>query len=176
MPDAGRSAALSMRDLVKTFGPVKALVGTDFEVTRGEIHGLVGQNGAGKTTIIKILAGLFRPDAGTIDIDGVRCEHPTPKLIEELGVYIIHQDRLLVPTFTVSEALFLGHEIAVGGLLNRRRMLKEADRILRHYFGITIPPNTLVIDLTTAQQKIVQITRPCCISPRSWYSTNRRPR
>ena len=61
MPDAGRSAALSMRDLVKTFGPVKALVGTDFEVARGEIHGLVGQNGAGKSTIIKILAGLFPP-------------------------------------------------------------------------------------------------------------------
>jgi len=166
MPSAAQHIALSMRGLFKTFGVVKALVGIDFEVERGEIHGLIGQNGAGKSTIIKILAGLFKLDAGTIDIDGVRCDHPTPKLIEELGVYIIHQDRLLVPTFTVGEALFLGYELSVGGFLDRRKMLKEADRLLRQYFGIAIPPATLVMDLTTAQQKIVQITRALLHKPK----------
>ena len=166
MPAAAQPVALSMRGIVKTFGVVKALVGIDFDVARGEIHGLVGQNGAGKSTVIKILAGLFKPDAGSIDIDGVRCDHPTPKRIEDLGVYIIHQDRLLVPSFTVGEALFLGHELGFGGMLDRRRMLKEADRLLRQYFGIAIPPDTLVVDLTTAQQKIVQITRALLHKPK----------
>ena len=166
MASEQRPIALSMQGLVKTFGVVKALAGVDFEVARGEIHGLVGQNGAGKSTVIKILAGLFKPDAGTIAIDGASCDHPTPKLVEQLGVYIIHQDRLLVPTFTVGEAMFLGHELTVGGLLNRRRMLKEADRLLQHYFGISIPPGTLVVDLTTAQQKIVQITRALLHRPK----------
>jgi len=166
MPAAAQPVALSMRGIVKTFGGVKALVGINFEVVRGEVHGLVGQNGAGKSTIIKILAGLLTPDAGTIDIDGVRCDHPSPKRIEELGVYIIHQDRLLVPTFTVGEALFLGHELGFAGMLDRRRMLKEADRLLRYYFGIVIAPNTLVADLTTAQQKIVQITRALLHKPK----------
>ena len=166
MPATTEPTALSMRGISKSFGVVRALVETDFDVARGEIHGLVGQNGAGKSTIIKILAGLFKPDAGTIDIDGIRCDHPSPKLIEDLGVYIIHQDRLLVPTFTVSEALFLGHELGFAGMLDRRRMLKEADRLLRHYFGIVIPPDTLVVDLTTAQQKIVQITRALLHKPK----------
>ncbi len=166
MASEQRPVALSMRGLVKTFGVVKALVGVDFEVARGEIHGLIGQNGAGKSTIIKILAGLFKPDAGIITIDGIRCDHPTPKMVEQLGVYIIHQDRLLVPTFTVGEALFLGHEIAAYGLLNRRRMLKEAGRLLQQYFGISIPPGTLIADLTTAQQKIVQITRALLHKPK----------
>ena len=166
MTAATDPVALSMRGIVKTFGVVKALVGTDFEVRRGEIHGLVGQNGAGKSTIIKILAGLFRTDAGTIAIDGVRCDQPSPKRIEELGVHIIHQDRLLVPTFTVGEALFLGHELGFAGMLDRRRMLKEADRLLRHHFGIVIAPDTLIADLTTAQQKIVQITRALLHKPK----------
>ncbi len=166
MASEAQPAALSMRGLVKNFGVVKALAGADFEVARGEVHGLVGQNGAGKSTIIKILAGLFKADAGTIEIDGVRCDHLTPRSVEKLGVYIIHQDRLLVPTFTVGEALFLGHELAIGGLLNRRRMLKEADALIRQYFGITIPPDMLVIDLTAAQQKIVQITRALLHKPK----------
>ena len=166
MTAATQPLALSMSGIVKTFGVVKALVGTDFEVARGEIHGLVGQNGAGKSTIIKILAGLFKPDAGTIDVDCVRCDNPSPKRIEQLGVHIIHQDRLLVPTFTVGEALFLGHELGVAGLLDRRRMLREADRLLRHHFGVVIAPDTLIADLTTAQQKIVQITRALLHKPK----------
>ncbi len=154
------ATALSMRGLVKTFGAVRALDGANFEVERGEVHGLIGQNGAGKSTLIKILAGLFKPDAGTIEIDGKVQAHITPHAVEAQGVHIIHQDRLLVPTFTVGEALFLGREIGFGGLplLNRRKMQRRARDVIRQYFGVELPGDALVGELTTAQQKIVQIT------------------
>jgi ribose transport system ATP-binding protein len=152
--------ALSMRGLVKTFGAVRALDGASFNVQRGEVHGLVGQNGAGKTTIIKILAGIYKPDAGTIEINGKAQSHLTPHSVEAQGVHIIHQDRLLVPTFTVGEALFLGREVGTSGLpfLNRRKMQRRARDIIRKYFDLELPAEALVGELTTAQQKVVQIT------------------
>lgn len=162
MTATSRPPALSMRGITKAFGPVKALADADLRVERGTIHGLVGQNGAGKSTIIKILAGLFRPDRGTIEIDGEPQTHLNPRQVEARGIHIIHQDRLLVPTFTVGESLFLGHEGGFGafGLLNRRRMQRQAGEALRRYFsGIDLPIEALIADLTTAQQKIVQITR-----------------
>ena len=160
MAEPGRPLALSMRGLVKTFGAVRALDDASFEVEPGEVHGLVGQNGAGKSTIIKVLAGIFKPDAGTIEIDGEAQTHLTPHSVEAQGVHIIHQDRLLVPTFTVGEALFLGREVGVGGtpLLNRRQMQRRAKEIIRRYFDLELPDNALVGELTTAQQKVVQIT------------------
>jgi ribose transport system ATP-binding protein len=153
--------ALSLRGLVKTFGAVRALDGASFEVRHGEVHGLVGQNGAGKSTMIKILAGLFTPDSGTIEVEGRVVPHPTPHAVEALGVHIIHQDRLLVPTFTIGEALFLGRESRLGGmpLLDRRATRHQAEEAVRRYFGVGLPGDTLVGELTTAQQKIVQITR-----------------
>lgn len=160
MAASATTPALSMRGLVKTFGAVRALDGADFEVARGEVHGLVGQNGAGKSTVIKILAGIYKPDAGTIEIDGKAQSHLTPHAIEAQGVRIIHQDCLLVPTFTVGEALFLGREVGVGGmpLLNRRAMQRRARDIIRRYFDLELPDDALVGELTAAQQKVVQIT------------------
>src|ERR1035438_3023728 len=99
--DDGGDTVLSLQSLVKHFGGVRALDGASLAVRKGTVHGLVGQNGAGKSTLIKILAGLHRPDAGTITTPG-RSDAPlTPRHIELLGVPFIHQDRLLVPTFTV---------------------------------------------------------------------------
>ena len=110
MDQPARPPALAMRGLVKTFGAVRALDGANLEVAPGEVHGLVGQNGAGKSTVIKILAGIYRPDAGSIAIHGRPQAQLSPHAVEGQGVHIIHQDRLLVPTFTVGEALFLGRE------------------------------------------------------------------
>ena len=161
MARSAATLALAMRGLVKTFGAVRALDGADLEVERGEVHGLVGQNGAGKSTIVKILAGVYEPDAGTIEIDGRAQTRLTPHAVEQQGVHIIHQDRLLVPTLTVGEALFLGREVGVGGLplLNRREMRRRARDIVGRYFGVELPGDALVGELSAAQQKVVQITR-----------------
>jgi ribose transport system ATP-binding protein len=164
--DPKSELALSMRDLVKDFGGVRALAGASFELRPGEIHGLVGQNGAGKSTLIKILAGIYQPDEGRIELNGRDVHHLTPHGVGQLGIQFIHQDRLLVPTFTVGEAVFLGREATFGGLLARRRMERQARDLLHEQFGITLPKGALIGELTTAQQQLVQIVRALSNEPR----------
>ncbi|WP_395065585.1 sugar ABC transporter ATP-binding protein [Paraburkholderia silvatlantica] len=151
--------AISMKGISKRFGAVQALADADLEVACGTIHGLVGQNGAGKSTIIKVLAGINTPDSGTIEIMGQRVDRLTPASVEALGVHFIHQDRLLVPTATVGEAVFLRHEPRFGPFVSRRTMERAAAALLKTYFDLELPHGLLIQDLTTAQQKIVQITR-----------------
>jgi ribose transport system ATP-binding protein len=153
--------ALALRSIVKHFGGVKALAGASLIVERGETHGLIGQNGAGKSTLIKVLAGIHAPDSGVVEIDGVSQPHLTPAKIERLGVHFIHQDRLLPPTLTVAEALFVGKEPRLWGgpLIDRRRLRREAREALKRSFDIDLPVDTLIRDLTTAEQQVVQITR-----------------
>ncbi|MDR3516680.1 MAG: sugar ABC transporter ATP-binding protein [Azospirillaceae bacterium] len=164
---AVRVEALAVRGLVKTFGGVRALDGANLTVATGTIHGLVGQNGAGKSTLIKIIAGIYRPDAGVITIRGRPVDHLTPARVTEHGIHMIHQDRLLVPTFTVAEALFLGQEPRRGALpvIDRRALRSRAREALHRIFDIDLSPDALVGELTTAQQQIVQITRALLNQP-----------
>ncbi|MFS8046514.1 sugar ABC transporter ATP-binding protein [Rhizobium sp. BR 314] len=154
--------------IVKRFGGAQALAGASLSVRRGTVHGLVGQNGAGKSTLIKLLAGLHRPDEGRIKIEGKEIDRLTPHLCEDLGIHFIHQDRLLVPTFTVGETLFLGRELRLAGtpFLDRNAMRRRAEEILANYFGVDLPKNALISELSTAEQQIVQITRALLHQPK----------
>ena len=158
--------ALALRDLVKTFGATRALDGANLVVERGTIHGLIGQNGAGKSTIIKILNGLYRADAGTIAIGGQISPSISPRVIERLGVHIIHQEALLPLSFTVAEALFLGAEPSHGPILAGRRMRRRAEEAIGAYFDLTLPRGALIGELSAAQRQIVQITRALLNKPR----------
>lgn len=166
MSAAAAAEALALTGIVKTFGASRALDGANLIVRSGEIHGLIGQNGAGKSTIIKVLAGLYRPEAGRIAIGGEPLAPVTPRAVEARGVHIIHQEPLLPPGFTVAEALFLGREPHVGPLLARRRMRQEAERIIAEQFGINIPGDLLIADLSAAERQVVQITRALLDQPR----------
>jgi ribose transport system ATP-binding protein len=152
-------SGLSVSGLVKDFGGVRALNGVNLEVAPGTVHGLVGQNGAGKSTLIKILAGIYKPDAGTIKINGEIHSRLNPPLAEKLGIQFIHQERLLVPTLTVAESLYLGAEPRLGSWINRRLMNEQAVTALKDYFGLAISPNKLIGQLSAAQQQTIQITR-----------------
>ncbi|MDQ0321699.1 ribose transport system ATP-binding protein [Pararhizobium capsulatum DSM 1112] len=154
--------------IVKTFGGAQALSGASLAVKRGTVHGLVGQNGAGKSTLIKLLAGLHRPDGGEIEIDGVVYAGLSPQQVEHLGIHFIHQDRLLVPTFTVGEALFLGREPRIAGtpFLERKLMRQKSAEILDRYFGLRLPNSALIGELTAAEKQIVQITRALLDEPK----------
>ncbi len=167
-PQGATALALNIRGAVKHFGGARALSGASLAVRRGTVHGLVGQNGAGKSTLIKLLAGLHTLDEGVIEIEGQAQDTLTPHLAEELGIHFIHQDRLLVPTFTVGEALFLGREPRIAGtpFLDRRAMQRQAAAILDRYFGIRLPNSALIADLSTAEKQIVQITRALLHSPK----------
>ncbi|SDP70917.1 sugar ABC transporter ATP-binding protein [Phyllobacterium sp. OV277] len=159
--------ALRLRGLVKRFGGVEALSGATLEVERGTVHGLIGQNGAGKSTLIKILAGLYQPDEGSIEINDISHRRLSAHEVEKLGIHFIHQDRLLVPSFTVGESLFLGREPRLAGLpfLDRRTIRKRAEEILDKYFKLKLPANVLISELTAAQKQIVQITRALLDKP-----------
>jgi len=165
-----RPAALELRALVKHFDGVPALRGASLKVARGTVHGLIGQNGAGKSTLIKILAGIHTADSGTLAVDGIAQGHAHGAAA---GIGFIHQERLLPPTFTVAEALWLGDERTVGPriaggfrLLDVRRMQRDAREALHTHFGVDIPPNRLIADLSVAEQQIVQITRELIREPR----------
>ncbi|MBW9113839.1 sugar ABC transporter ATP-binding protein [Rhizobium cauense] len=154
--------------IVKRFGGAQALVGASLTVRRGTVHGLVGQNGAGKSTLIKILAGLHIPDEGHITVENRIYDRLTPHLCEELGIHFIHQDRLLVPTFTVGEALFLGRETRLPRtpFLDRGAMQQRAEEILLSHFGVRLPKSALIGELSTAERQIVQITRALLSHPK----------
>ncbi len=158
--------AIDMRGVNKTFGPVKALENANLKVASGTIHGLVGQNGAGKSTIIKVLAGIYGRDGGTVSVYGKDLRAITPASIEEEGVHFIHQDRLLVPTATIAEAIFLRNEPRFGPFINYGAMNRRASELLKRYFSLSIDPRTLISELSTAQQKIVQITRALIANPK----------
>ena len=158
--------ALELRGISKRCGVTRALDGADLTVQYGSIHGLVGENGAGKSTLIKVLAGIHQPDAGTIRVDGQSYADFTPRQIEQAGVYFIHQERMLPGSFTVAEALFLGHELHQGPFVQRRAQEREAARLLTTYFGLELPANALIRELSSAQQQVVQITRALLAKPR----------
>lgn len=150
---------LRMNGIEKSFPGVKALDAADLEVRSGEIHGLVGENGAGKSTIIKVLAGVYAADGGTIEIGGQVVEAVTPQRVHELGVRFIHQEVSLVPHFTVAESVFLGQELSGPLGVRSREMKSRAERFLRENLGVEISASTLVRDLTVAERKLVQIVR-----------------
>ena len=107
---ASNDFAVRMVGVSKSFGGVHALDGVDLEVRVGEIHALLGGNGAGKSTILKILRGVYRPDAGTIEVLGKRLVDHTPEESTRAGVAMIFQEMSLVPTLTVAQNIFLKQE------------------------------------------------------------------
>ncbi len=162
---SGGVDALAMHGLVKTFGTTRALDQASLVVRPGSVHGLIGQNGAGKSTIVNILNGLVTPEAGTIAVDGIPVA-AAPRAIERLGVHIIHQEPLLVPGFTVAEALFLGHEPGYGPLVSWRAMRRQAEEAIASRFGLVLRGDEPVDALGAAERQIVQITRSLLKRPR----------
>ena len=151
--------AIKMIGIGKQFGPVRALDNVSLTVQPGTIHGLVGANGAGKSTVIKVLAGIYSKDSGDIAVYGKELKAVTPSTVEAEGVHFIHQDRLMVPTATVAEAIFLNNEPTFGPFLNIRKMRADSAALIKQHFNLDIKPTELIRNLSAAKQKIVQITR-----------------
>ncbi len=153
------ATVLFMQDITKTFPGVVALDAATLSVMPGEIHGLVGENGAGKSTIIKVLAGVYRPQSGSVIIEGNPVSPITPEAIHVAGVRFIHQELHLVPHFNVAESVFMGQEISTRLGLDKRLMRERAEAFLRDVLDVEIGGNVLIRDLGTAERKLVQIAR-----------------
>jgi inositol transport system ATP-binding protein len=160
------SALLCVDGLTKQFPGVKALQGVSFSVGHAEIHGLLGENGAGKSTLLKIVSGAQTRDAGTILWDGQPITTSNPHAAQTLGIVTIYQEFNLVPTLTVAENIFLGREpLRYGRFIDWPRMRAEA-RAITLRIGLMINPDTLVSDLSVAEQQMVEIARALSVRAR----------
>ena len=150
---------LQMRDISKTFGPVRALQGVSLTAHAGEVHSLMGENGAGKSTLMKILSGAHFPDpGGEILVAGERMLLGNPKLSKAHGVAVIYQELSLAPNLTVAQNVFLGTEKARAGVVDRRGMAEATQPILDR-LGVSFGPETPVGRLSLGERQLVEIAR-----------------
>jgi ribose transport system ATP-binding protein len=150
---------LEVEGLSKTFPGVQALKKVDFSLHRGEIHCLVGENGAGKSTFIKILSGALVPDEGIIRVFGHSYTSLTPALAIKLGIQTVYQESILINTLSVAENIFLGQEwVTSRGFFHRAKTVEEARKLIES-FGISLDPEELVGNLSRAERQIVGILK-----------------
>ena len=159
MPSAQESTALSVRALDKSFGALHAVRAVSFDVAGGEVLGLLGANGAGKSTIVKMLAGLVRPDGGELAIGGEVRESLTPAAARALGLAVIHQELALVDSQSVAENIFLGHpRPRRGGVLDWKALAREAERACAQ-FGIELDVRRNAGELSTWERWATVLVR-----------------
>ena len=127
--DAGTRITLEARGLHKAFGSVVALDGADFEVRTGEILAVIGDNGAGKSSLIKALSGALIPDSGSLHLDGQPVTFHSPADARRAGIETVYQDLALVPAMSIAENLFLGREHRRPGVAGRLLRLLDHDRM-----------------------------------------------
>lgn len=158
-PSAPQAIAVRMRAVSKTFGGNRALDNVDLDIRAGEVHALLGGNGAGKSTILKILNGVHVPDGGSIEVGGVPLTEHTPDASRRAGITMIFQEMSLVPTLSVAQNIFLAQEVRDGmGLIDDAAAESQA-RSLFADLGVDINPRSLVEDLSAGQQQLTEIVK-----------------
>ncbi len=152
--------------LSKSFGGVHALDNASFAASAGEVHALVGENGAGKSTMIKLLGGRLQPDSGIIRLAGKEVRLSGPEHAHRLGAWTVFQELMLFPGMTVAENLLLGREPRGPlGVINHRRMGVAAEKLLADMGIFHIDPLALIEDISLAQRQIVEIVRALSHEP-----------
>ena len=149
---------LSVQGVSKSFPGVQALDNVNLEVSAGEVLVLVGENGAGKSSLMKILSGIYTKDEGTILIDGEETDITSPLHAQQLGITIIHQEMNLMPHLTVAQNIWVGREPTKFGLLAEKKLNRETAAFLKK-IGIPVSEKALVGDLTVAKQQMVEIAK-----------------
>lgn len=149
---------VELEHIKKSFPGVLALDDVKFNLKSGEVLALLGENGAGKSTLMKILSGVYTRDEGSVKIFGKEYGDIHPKLAQEIGVAIIHQELNMCSHLTVAENIFLGREKLHSGVLDNRRMNAEAKKILDN-LKIDLDPSTIVGDLAVSKQQMVEIAK-----------------
>ena len=151
--------AVELRGITKAFPGVVANDHIDFSAEVSEIHGLLGENGAGKTVLMNILYGLYRPDEGKILVKGEEVAMDSPATAMRQGIGMVHQHFMLVPSLTVAENIILGREPTINGvLLDRARMLKDVDECCQIY-RIDVDLEAPVHSLSVGVQQRVEILK-----------------
>ena len=150
---------LELKDVVKTFGGVTALDGVQFQLKRGEIHALMGENGAGKSTFIKVITGVHQPDSGLMLLEGEKITLRSTEDSAKLGIAAIYQHVTAFPDLSVTENIFMGQEIKTKlGIYNWKLMTKRAKELIEP-LSKNIDVSKPMSMLSVAQQQLVEIAK-----------------
>ena len=164
MPDT--PPIVEMRGISKSFGPVNALVGVDLKLYPGEILGLVGDNSAGKSTLMKILTGAYSRDSGEVIVNGKPTHFRSPHESRDTGIEMIYQDFALCGNMDVGQNIFLGRWPVRGLFVDRKRMYAEASKVLQR---LKVDVNSVyqrVESLSGGRQQSVAIARAISFDPK----------
>lgn len=149
---------LELSHITKQFSGVQALTDVSLCVKQGDIHALVGENGAGKSTIIKIITGAIAPTSGAIAFDGKPCDFMSPQAAIQHGIIAIYQEFNLIPYLTAAENIFYGNEPMRGLVVDYKKMAEKSAELF-HMLGIDIDPRRRVRELGVAYQQMVEIAK-----------------
>jgi len=154
---------LECKGIVKQFNGIQVLKDVDLNVRRGEVHALMGENGAGKSTIIKIITGVYTRDAGEIYMDGKLVDIQTRQDSRDAGISVIYQELSLLPALTVTENIFLGQEImGKFGLPDWKEMRRQTQELIDKY-EFNIDPDAIVETLGMAKRQMVEILKALAV-------------
>src|ERR1700760_914688 len=152
-------ALLELTDISKSFGGVQALRNVDFTLNAGEIHGLAGENGAGKSTMMKIIAGVHSADSGIMRVDGKEVHFRSSRDALAASIGMVHQELSVAPELTVAENVFFGSQPVNGmGIVAWRRMAERAAEELKN-LGLDINPRPRLGDFPIGVQQLVELSR-----------------
>ncbi|HYV49573.1 MAG TPA: ABC transporter ATP-binding protein [Myxococcaceae bacterium] len=149
---------IQLSHITKVFGKVVALDDVSLDIQQGEMLALVGENGAGKSSLMNVLYGLYHPDQGELRIGGERVRLRGPKDAIARGIGMVHQHFMLVPTLTVAENVVLGREPTRRGLLDLKRAQQEVEATCKR-FGFQLDPKARISELTVGSQQKVEIVK-----------------
>jgi rhamnose transport system ATP-binding protein len=159
-------APVALAAVSKRFGATQALSDVSLALLPAEVHGLVGENGAGKSTVVKVLAGIHQPDSGGVVVDGQQVLLHGPAHARSLGIAVVHQEPRLFPDLTVAENVFIGHAPTGGfGTVNWRDMRRAADEIFES-LRVRMDSGDLVRGLSMADQQLIEIAKALSIEAR----------
>jgi len=149
---------LTMSNVSKSFGGVRALVEASLTLYAGEVHAVLGENGAGKSTLLKTLAGVHTSDSGSITLNGENFKQGSTRASIEQGVAVIYQEPSLFPDLTLAENVFIGRQPLKSGLVDWHKMTVESRRLFEG-MGIGLNPAAKARGLSIADQQIVEIAK-----------------
>ena len=157
-----REPVVRLRGVSKEVPGALAMDDVDLEILPGEVHVLAGENGAGESTLMKLLSQVERPSEGEIELSGQTIEFHGPRYAQDSGVAMLYQEFALAPHLSVSENLFMGREPGRFGFVDRRAEDREAGELLERV-GVNINPGRLISSLTVAEQQRVEIAKALAI-------------
>jgi ribose transport system ATP-binding protein len=158
---------LRLENIVKTFPGVRALDGVSFSVMPGEVHALMGENGAGKSTSMKVLGGIYQPDSGDIFMGGKKVTMSGPLEAKSMGIVFIHQELSLAEELSVAENIYLGELPRKSfGRVDWARLADQTNAILKK-LNVSFDANTRVGDLSIANQQMVEIARALTVDAKA---------